>query len=697
MSFTNEYMNHAGNCWRKYVLEDKPIPPTENLIRAEVLASWKRSKRYGVDPYLMDDPHLSASELEKVLDENAFFMRIATPYMNYLYNFVKGSNSTIHLTDKNGCVLQFVTEDELIQEFDNISSERTKIGSIRTEQYTGTNSTTVCLVLREPVQLIGEEHYLKRSQPFFCCSAPIFDSSEDLVGVMTIFSPRRFYQSHTLGMVCAAASGIQGNLRMQRAYDELALANKTLSTTIGSLSSAIIMLDKDLRIVQHNQNTVKLFRPGSDNLVGMEIDQVIKRSSLPKQFHGYDNDTNSYGFTLVTTTGKKVNVSLTTKIITNESCDDRMTVLIFEEQEHLHQLVSKISGFSAKYTFESLIGSSEVINSVKLMGKNAAKGMSNVLILGESGTGKELLAQSIHNASDRANGPFVAVNCGSIPKELIESELFGYEGGAFTGARKDGCPGKFELAHGGTLFLDEIGDMPFELQVSLLRVLQNRQIMRIGGKYLHKIDVRLIAATNSNLFEAVRQKKFRSDLFYRLNVFNISLPPLRERVDDILPLIRHFMQIYSRSMNKEVNRIDERVIEVLENHTWPGNIRELENIIERAINLAQSNAVTIHDLPDDLLNQSAGRHQITTLPPKQDIPSTAEFTTTRASVPYHISGNGPANPLSPEIREYNSIISALEQEKGHVDSAATTLAMPTRKLYRKIKKYNIDLKNYRHW
>ncbi len=695
MTFTPEYVEQVKKCWHKYVVNNKPIPKTVNQVRPEVLASWRRSKAFRVIPKLTADPHLSPEDLERVLAENAFFMKIANPYVENLYSYVRDSNSMIHLTDKNGYVLQVVTEDNLIRQLDTMSSERTEIGSIRNEQSVGTNSTTVSLVLQKPMQLIGEEHYLERSHPFFCCSAPIFDNSEDLAGVLTIFGPRCFYHSHSLGMVCAAADGIQGNLRVQKAYDALALANQILSSTIGSLSSAIIMLDQDLRIVQHNHNTVKIFCSVGDSLIGSRIDKIIKLSSLPEQFRGFDRDANSYDFTLVTAQGKKVNVALTVKVVTSKSSGDKMTVLIFEEQEHIHQLVTKVSGFSAKYTFDSLIGDSEVIRSVKLMGMNAAKGTSNVLILGESGTGKELLAQSIHNASDRANGPFVAVNCGSIPKDLIESELFGYEGGAFTGARKDGCPGKFELAHGGTIFLDEIGDMPFELQVSLLRVLQNRQIMRIGGKYLRKIDVRLVAATNSNLFEAVRQKKFRSDLFYRLNVFNISLPPLRERVEDIIILARHFMQSYSRSMNKDVHKIDDHAQEILRKHTWPGNIRELENLIERATNLAQADTITIHEFPPDLLNQNMGAQLQAIFPVVQDMSFGSDFT---MSLPVASPQRGGGKtPLSPEIREYNSIIDALEQEKGHVDSAAITLEMPPRKLYRKIKKYKIDLKNYRRW
>ncbi|WP_038818719.1 sigma-54 interaction domain-containing protein, partial [Pseudomonas syringae] len=204
------------------------------------------------------------------------------------------------------------------------------------------------------------------------------------------------------------------------------------------------------------------------------------------------------------------------------------------------------------------------------------------LILGESGTGKELFAQAIHNASDRSSGPFVAVNCGAIPRDLVQSELFGHVEGAFTGSAKGGSAGKFELADGGTIFLDEIGDMSFDAQVSLLRVLQEGEVTRVGAKSSRQVDVRIIAATHRNLSQAVAEGAFREDLYYRLNVLNLTVPPLRMRREDIALLAQHFLDRCARSLRKSVLGLSAQALELLVAYSWPGNVRELENSIERA-------------------------------------------------------------------------------------------------------------------
>lgn len=245
----------------------------------------------------------------------------------------------------------------------------------------------------------------------------------------------------------------------------------------------------------------------------------------------------------------------------------------------------------AKYSFEDIIGSSSAVKEVKDLAKKAGNTNSNVLIVGESGTGKELYAHAIHNSSKRVLGPFVKINCAAIPPELLEAELFGYEEGAFTGAKKGGKKGKFEIAIGGTIFLDEIGDMPMNMQVKILRVIQEKEIERVGGNVVKQVDVRIIAATNKNVEQAVRDGKFREDLYYRLNVIKISLPTLRERKEDIPELANMLRIKVSNRLGMYVEGISKESIECLVNYNWPGNIRELENVIERAINILDSDLI----------------------------------------------------------------------------------------------------------
>jgi DNA-binding NtrC family response regulator len=222
-----------------------------------------------------------------------------------------------------------------------------------------------------------------------------------------------------------------------------------------------------------------------------------------------------------------------------------------------------------------------------------------VLITGETGTGKELIAQAIHKSSPRKDNPFIKINCGAITEHLVESELFGYEKGAFTGAVMT-KPGRFELAHTGTLFLDEIGELPRDMQVKLLHVLQNQEFERVGGLKTIKIDVRIIAATNKNLQQEVREGRFREDLFYRLNVFPIHLPPLRERQDDILPLMDYFLERNSKKLEKSIQSVSDEVRELFCQYSWPGNIRELDNMIERLILIAKDNRIDAEDIPDEM-------------------------------------------------------------------------------------------------
>lgn len=256
-------------------------------------------------------------------------------------------------------------------------------------------------------------------------------------------------------------------------------------------------------------------------------------------------------------------------------------------------------------SFESIVGHDSGLQDVINKAKRVANSPSTVLIRGDSGTGKELLAQAIHYESNRRKNPFVAINCAAIPENLLESELFGYEGGAFTGSRREGNIGKFEYANKGTLFLDEIGDMPLSLQPKLLRVLQERSIERIGGKKVIPIDVRVIAATHRNLEEMVEKGTFREDLYYRLNVIPLHTRPLKERRDDIVLLLRYFIRKHCRILKINELHIDPVLEQWLIQYDWPGNIRQLENAVEYMVNIAESDAIGLHDLPEYLAGQES--------------------------------------------------------------------------------------------
>ncbi|PEE40541.1 sigma 54-interacting transcriptional regulator [Bacillus pseudomycoides] len=327
-----------------------------------------------------------------------------------------------------------------------------------------------------------------------------------------------------------------------------------------------------------------------------------------------------------------------------------------------------------RLSFQSIIGESAKMKEVKTMALKVSKSRSTVLIRGESGTGKELFAHAVHRASPRARGSFIRLNCAAIPRDLLEAELFGYEEGAFTGAKKGGKPGKIELAHKGTLFLDEIGDMSLDMQVKLLRVLQEKEIERIGGTKIQKIDVRFIAATHRNFREMVQRGEFREDLYYRLNVFAIDIPPLRERKEDMIHITEFLIRKLNGELGSSVLSLDERVRDIFMEHDWPGNIRELENVLERAMNVVEGTIIQVHHLPVYLRKKDLEEelyHEIFTADQEKN------------EMSYSLQAEV-------ESAEKRVITRALEKTAGNRKEAAELLGIHRASLYRKIERYGMS-------
>lgn len=318
---------------------------------------------------------------------------------------------------------------------------------------------------------------------------------------------------------------------------------------------------------------------------------------------------------------------------------------------------------STRYTFESIIGTSKSIKALTIEARRAAANHYPVLISGESGTGKELFAQAIHHASPRRAHPFVRINCAAIPKDLLESELFGYEKGAFTGAGADGKPGKFELARHGTVFLDEVGDLPIEMQPKLLRVIEDKEFERVGGTRIIQSDFRVIAATNQNLEDMLISNRFRKDLFYRLNVIPLHIQPLRERKNDILPTARHLLKQIAGEANFAEIKIDRDATRVLRNYAWPGNVRELFNVLERTMPALGGDTIYRENLPF-YLHHSRQKFSEPYRSSLKDVQATTEKEAIRHAL----------------------------QESGHNKArAARMLGIHRTQLYKKIKKFNLPL------
>jgi len=390
--------------------------------------------------------------------------------------------------------------------------------------------------------------------------------------------------------------------RMAQEVESIKRLQSTFETILNTAYEGLLVVNDEGRVILANHTFEQLIKKSNQELVGQEASTIIKQfdsiSKIKRDFEIESINGHSAVVSYIPIKGAP-EVSGGVLRVIYRHLDQLQDVM--REFDKLKNSLSyykdelyKING--THYTLDSIITTRDkAMLEAKRVANKAADCLSNVLILGESGTGKELFTHAIHNASTRCKEPFIKVNCSAIPSELAESEFFGYAPGAFTGAARQGKLGKFELANGGTIFLDEIGDMPLQLQSKLLRVIQDREIEMVGGTKSVPIDVRIIAATNKDLKEMVNQKLFREDLFYRLNVICLSLPPLRERKEEIEQLANSFLLKFNKAQNKHYKGITPDVIEAFKNYSWPGNIRELENAIERAVSLGMNNWLTWND------------------------------------------------------------------------------------------------------
>lgn len=357
---------------------------------------------------------------------------------------------------------------------------------------------------------------------------------------------------------------------------------KELQTIIDSMTDGVIAVGSKGEILYYNSKAIELFSIKKED-IHKHINCIIPSNIYDPEVNIHDETGIEFSQSI---RNKEVNVILDIRLVKGEREKKIGALLISREMDEVRKLVHSISRPSMN-NFDDIIGISKAIQDTKILAEAVSKTESNILILGESGTGKELFARAIHLSSNRNKGPFVAVNCSAVPENLIESEFFGYEKGAFTGANNSGKQGLFELAKGGSIFLDEIGELPIHLQAKILRVIQEKKIRRIGGQKEISVDARIISATHRDLRHMVREGTFREDLYYRLNVIPVQIAPLRERKEDIEILSKKFIRDLGKSMNKNNIKITDEALKYLSNYSWPGNVRELQNVIERAVIFAE--------------------------------------------------------------------------------------------------------------
>ncbi|NQX68517.1 sigma-54-dependent Fis family transcriptional regulator [Paenibacillus alba] len=581
----------------------------ENKFLSEAASlSWKRCHELGLKPNdPVDDDILTGSHIHTLLRQNEQTIHYAEQIFEQMNVGIKQSGQMALLIDSEGTIIHTVGDVDFSR---RALAVQLQVGANWAEKRKGTNAIGVALADKKPVRVHAEEHYFSSNRFLTCASAPIFNSIGELIGVINISGKQEHYHAYTSTLACMAAFSLQNKLLLEESKKEHLITLRELEHTALNHPLPLLSLSQDNRILRANNAAIRIV--GSD-AIGKELTKLD-------------------GFSVET--------------IHNEHPKLWQSVSIAKQTANGQRL----------YTFRDIVGTCPTIIQKIELAKKAAVTDFPVLLLGESGVGKELFAQSIHTASPRSAEPFIALNCSAIPDSLIESELFGYARGAFTGANKDGNVGKFEAAHKGTIFLDEIGDMPLRAQAALLRVLQEGTITPIGSSKNKAIDARVIAATNKDLAAEVKAGRFRADLYYRLKGIHLTLPALRER-SDILALAVHFLQ----KQPFPCPFLTEKAQHKLLTYSWPGNIRELNGVLMQAIFLAGEQAIDAEHLtleePEEAVQPKSGEDQPSTL----------------------------------KDAEITAIKKALKASEWNLSKAAGQLRIGRTTLYRKIEEYGITL------
>jgi len=641
-----QFKEKTSREWNRFINGADDIDTS--IISPVILESWRRSRENKINP--LGEPQseiLTGDALQQLLDDNKLFINISQPFLNRLFQSMKTTSFSVSLFDRDGYILQVIQDDRYVQ----IARQfKWYPGVLWSEECVGNNAVGSVLKQKKPIQIIGAQHYMQWCHLVTASSAPVIDPEGEIIGGIAIVALLFGTHPHTLGMAIAAAHAIENELKIQNtlarlktAFYETDIAYSLQKVIISSIPEALIAVNMEGRITTINKRAKKLFGLEDQDVAGKLLrDIYTDEANRPFLDLIEHQDTFCDRDVRIHSSKGLIDFTLTCNGIYSSGGSAIGKVIIFSEIKRIKSLVNKFVGAKANLQFADIHGKNEKFKSIIAEATVISKSISNVLLLGESGTGKDIMAQAIHNASTRKNGPYVAINCAAIPRDLIASELFGYSDGAFTGSRRGGSQGKFELADGGTIFLDEIAETPLEIQAVLLRVLEDKSVIRIGGNQIRSVDVRIVSATNKDLIEEVGKGNFRKDLFYRMNVFNIHLPPLRERTDDIPLLVDVFIRKYESALGKTIRSVDEKIWDLFLQYSWPGNVRELQNVIERMVHYASSDRLTFNLIPLEIVDGNRQSYQH----PDMESPEEAEKKLIRHMLALKFSKNKIAEKLN---------------------------------------------------
>jgi len=658
-----------------------------------ITQSWIRClNEYKLDPGACNDPEVvSPAELQARQERVADLQAVAKVEMANLYQQLAGSGYAIMLTDRDGVLLNYFGDPA----FTHAASKTGLMpGALWSERVQGTNGMGTCLFERRPLTVHQDEHYLSRNIGLSCAAAPIFDHQGELVGVLDASGESHLAQQHTLALVSMSVQMIENRVFLHRFRNDYIVRFHNRPEFVGTLSEGAIALSVTGKVLAATRSA--LFQLGLDcssDIVGRDIAELFNvtfcgllDSSVRKAFHPvpiFETRSGARFFAVMYQPVSNTGARTALRGGTDASSAPRP------------------GKPGAQTALDALHFGDPSMAAHIDVAKRVLERKVAMLLYGETGTGKEMFARAVHLSSSRAAKPFVAINCASIPEALIESELFGYRSGAFTGASKDGQRGKLLQANGGTLFLDEIGDMPVTLQARLLRVLEEREVTPLGSDNPVKLDIHLISATHCDLQKKISEGEFREDLYYRLQGVTITLPPLCQRADRCA-LIRHLAAEESDAGSRV--EIDDDLLALLDRQRWPGNVRQLRHLLRTMIALRESDRLSMRDLPLEyrlapaipalpheagsmmnVLGQDNVRHHAANAPDTMpdDLPDGAPHAAAAACPP----ATEKLNPL--ESAERHALLQELTRRDWNLSSVARELSISRNTLYRKLERLHI--------
>jgi len=642
-------------------LENGSVAP--GRVDDQIGRSWQRCRSSGLDhagrPVF--DP-LTGRDLTEASERNRALTAQALPIMEGLYRQIVDTESMIILTDASGLILHSLGDDVFLKRAEKVALQP---GVVWSEASKGTNAIGTAIADCAPRLVHGPEHFIEANQVLTCSAAPITDPQGRLIGVLDVSGDWHGFHRHTMALVQMSAGLIENNL-FNGAYPAgITLRFHARAELIGTLFEGIAVFDADGRFVTANRSAVfqlgaplaELGKRSFASLFGLPMPALLGQAQLRS----------ADLVTLALPTGVRVparieigpDLRIARRAPSDGGEEERAGAAAGTRKGHVCRAPATLEALESGG--DPQIGA--VVGQVrKVIGRDIP-----ILLLGETGTGKELFARAIHAASPRATAPFVAVNCASIPEGLIESELFGYEDGAFTGARKRGYAGRILQADGGTLFLDEIGDMPLALQARLLRVLQERVVVPLGGVRAQPVDIAIICATHRRLKEAIVEGRFREDLYYRLNGLQLKLPPLRSRTDLGVLVAQMIEQLGGDSRRI---RASEEVLALFGRHRWPGNLRQMSSLLRTALAMLDGeDVIEVRHLPEDFL---------------EDVGAQATPPHEHAAAAHAAVAHVPARPGTLVQQEVEAIRNALRHHGGNVSAAARTLGVSRNTIYRRL-------------